>query len=29
MQASPKDIAIADKSTELFVKKIRTAARVK
>jgi hypothetical protein len=29
IQARPKDIAIADKSTELFVKKIRTAAIIK
>jgi hypothetical protein len=29
MQASPKDIATADKSTELFIKKTRTAAIIK
>jgi hypothetical protein len=29
MQASPKDIAIADKSTELFIKNTRTAAIIK
>jgi hypothetical protein len=28
-QASPNDMAIADKSTELFVKKTRTAAIIK
>jgi hypothetical protein len=29
IQASPNDMAIADKSTELYVKKVRTAARIK
>ena len=29
IQARPKDRATADKSTDLFVKKIRTVARVK
>ena len=29
IQASPNDMAIADKSTELFIKKIRTKAIIK